>query len=333
MKKLLFSVLIFTVVISTLGLSSNSNVSYAAESNSVKKEKEGNYSESFELDGVHYFYEDTEIYTLTITKASTGEETIVYKDKLSKDEDEIYYQYKPGITEPRNESKMLKATAGVKIKSLKPADVKDLKKIKEKVLNDKTILEKRSIKDFASLVDSTENNGSGEFTATATTTITNRINSALSSVYGSQYSFKYVSSLYKNGYYGYLYQHMSFSHTPKMSWWFDALAGIGIIATVVGTPISTLIGLAAWTSSAVGAYVLLMPTEFNKWNAYVYYTKEVKVASIYPYRSYYTRRHTAVTGSLGGAALSSLESSTKSTDYDNNSSILNTAIDNYIRYY
>lgn len=323
MKKLIYSALISTLVISSIGYSSGLNVSAASSLNELS-EINDKYSESFELNGVQYFYEDTNNYTLSITKAPNGEESIAYKDKLSSNDDEIYYQYTPGTTENKNSQ----ATAK-EISSLNATEERELNTIKEKVLNNEITLEKHSIKDFATVTHSNESKDASLLAAD--TSSVSKVNYSLSQVYGEQYVNKYLTSLTKDGYTGYLYQHMTFGATPKTSFAFDALAAIGIVATAVGTPISTLLGIAAWVSAVGGSYQLLKPTSFDTWTAKVYYQKEVKVGTIYPYRSFYDLTLQAVTGSQGYAALSEVKSTYKSSDYDNNTSILSTGIANYIK--
>ncbi|MGG0720209.1 hypothetical protein ABE096_21895 [Robertmurraya massiliosenegalensis] len=82
---------------------------------------------------MHYFYEDTEKYTLTISKSLNGEEIIAYKDKNGKD-DELYIQYKQGITNSVNESTVT-YEANTEITLLDSIDVEYLENIKEEVLN------------------------------------------------------------------------------------------------------------------------------------------------------------------------------------------------------
>lgn len=154
MKKIFYCFLISTLVISTLVLSSAASASSFNDVLKGSEGEEGFYSETFELNGVHYFYEDTEKYTLTISKSLNGEEIIAYKDKNGKD-DELYIQYKQGITNSVNESTVT-YEANTEITLLDSIDVEYLENIKEEVLNNERILEKRSIQEFAIVTDLTE---------------------------------------------------------------------------------------------------------------------------------------------------------------------------------
>ena len=218
-----------------------------------------------------------------------------------------------------------------KITLLSSIDVKVLEYVKEEVLNNGIVIEKHSIQEFATVTDLTE--GEEVNLLQAGTFSVSKINNSLAEVYGAQYTNKYLTSMTRDGYTGYLYEHMTFGSSPKTSFFFNALASIGIVATAVGTPITGLLGIAAWISAAGGAYQLLKPTDFDQWNSTVYLQKEVKVGTVYPYRAFYDRSLISVTGDRGNAALSSVKSTYKSSDYDNNSSILNTGITNYILYH
>lgn len=169
--------------------------------------------------------------------------------------------------------------------------------------------------------------------AAADTSAISKIHYSLAAEFGSAYTSKLLTSKKEQGYTGYLYQHMTFGATPSETARkaFDVLTAIGIIATWASTPVSGLIGLAAWTSSAAGYYVLMQPAEFKQWLARVYYQKEVKVEKIYPYRVFKDIKVTAVTGSKGYAALGTPVTEFKSSDYDKNADIISTGITNYIR--
>ena len=99
MKKIIYA-LVFSLVISMISFASGTKVS--ATSLNELSETNSDFSESIEINGVHYFYEDTTNYTLTITKAPNGEEIIAYKDKLKGNEDEFYYQHTLGTSEKIN---------------------------------------------------------------------------------------------------------------------------------------------------------------------------------------------------------------------------------------
>lgn len=324
MKKIFYYLLICTIVISTLSLSGNLSVSAASDS-------EGFYSEAFEIDGVQYFYEDTKSYTLTITKALNGEEIIAYKDKNGK-EDEIYTQHKPGITKSDIEQTVT-SEKNMEIISLNSIDVKEIENIKERVLNNEINLEKQTIQDFATVTNLTESESENSSLPSAGISSVSKVNHSLAQVYGAQFTNKYLTGTYKDGVAATLNQHMTFGASRNSSFLFNALAAIGIVATAVGTPVSGLLGIASWTSAAAGAYTLDFKSEFVTYNAKVYLQKEVKVDNVYPYRSFYDRGLTAVTGTQGYASLSSVNSTYKSNDYDSNSSILNTGIEYYLKYH
>jgi len=335
LKKIFYYFLVSTLFISMFSLASGLSVSAATSSNKVIEKNEGYYSEAFEVNGVKYFYEDNEEYTISITTSLNGDRIIAYKDKLGGNENEIYYLNETSNTLKTKYKNEPIYTTNIEMTSLQTSDIKNLENIKEKVLNNEIKLEKKSIQDFAEvthLVESEDVSLLEPKIISNSTTSASKVYQALAEEYGQQYTYKYLSSLTKSGYTGYLYEHMTFGAYEKTSLLFDAATSIGIIATALGTPISGLIGIAAWVSAGFASYELLMPTEFKKWNATVYKQKVVKVKSIYPYRAFYDRHLTAVTGSKGTAVLSNVKRTYKSSDYDSNYTLLSKGIDYYIRY-
>lgn len=332
MNKLFNYILICTLVISTFFMPGFSNVSAATNLSDFQEQEkfEGTYKETIDLNGVHYFYEDTKDYTLTITKAPNGMEEIAYKDKTSK-VDEIYYYFNPGEKVNKIKTTDLKATVE-EVKSLNVTAIAELEAIKEKVMNKELLLEKRSLQDFSAATPVTESKENSMSLAASTSGV-NSIYNSLAVEYGSTFVNKYLTSLTRNGTTGQLYQHMTFGATPKSSKLFDALTAIGVIATWASTPVKGIIGIASWASATGGYYTLMNPTEFKTWNAYVYNAKEVKVGSIYPYRSNYDITMQATTGINSYAALGSPSTKFKHSDYNSNLTVLQNGIDVYNRSY
>ena len=333
MKRFINIVLIVTLFISTSGLMNVLSVNAASTSNATSPsiESENYFSEAFESNGVQYFYEQTAEYTITITRALNGEQTIVYKDTLNNGSDEIFYHFEKRNSEISHYVYETIPEEEVQTIPLDSSDIEKLKSIRDAVLNNEITFEKQALQNIAE-VTYFEEEGETDSLSSIQPASASKVTQALSAIYGSPYLNKYLTSLTRRGYTGYLYQHMTFGSSIKTSVLFDVLTGIGIVATAFGTPISSLLGIAAWVSAGAAGYQLVRLTSFSQWNATVYLQKEVKVSNSYPYRAFYERYLTAVTGSQGTAALSGVNSSYKSSDYDNNTTLLTKGIDLYIGY-
>lgn len=295
---------------------------YAEDINSAKSNDISNninsgstYSETFEANGVTYFYEDTLTYTIVITDSINGEQTISFNDKTQKNDEILYTLSKQGFNS--NNKQISKQSSSDK-------DPNSIQEIKKNFFNGQINVERIDLDSISVSIPPNDNNffeiNSAGLTGASA------VNREMQKRYGSTFTYRYLTQLTRNGRTGTLYQHRTYGAIPEASRLFNTLTTIGIIASAFSTPASSLVALASWTSAAGSAYQLARSTTFTEWKATVYLQKLVKVGSIYPYRSYYDRHHKAITGSSGAYVDPQIVRTYKNSDYDNNTSILITGI-------
>lgn len=159
--------------------------------------------------------------------------------------------------------------------------------------------------------------------------IAKKIDKALTDEYGEPYSAKQIASLTSKGYTAYLYRSMSFDRYKKTSW---ALAIGTTLANVVSTlslPQSTVLKILTFVKNAgTSVYKLAKSTDAYKYVANVNTYKEVKVKSLYPYRAAKTQYGTAYVGDKTAAYI--YNKTSKDSDFDNNTTLMQKGIENYI---
>lgn len=307
------------------------SVSAATRLNNVIEKKEGHYKETFEINGVKYFYEDNEEYTISITMSLNGDRIIAYKDK-SVGDNEIYYLNETSNTLKTRYKNEPVDTSSIEMNSLQTSEIKDLENIKEKVLNNEIKLEKKSIQDFGEVTHFAESKDVDLLKPNSISDDARKVYKALAREEGPQYTYKWLMTRYSNGIEARLYGHKTFGAHKKASKIFKAGTAIGIIASFLSFPISKIVGIASWVSAGLATLELAKGSEFQEWSATAYRQKVVKIESVYPYRAFYDKHYSAAVGPKG-AVLSKVLRTYKSSDYDSNDTLLSKGIEYYIRYH
>lgn len=157
------------------------------------------------------------------------------------------------------------------------------------------------------------------------------IGTKLAGTYGQQYTEKFITSILYEGYYGGIYEDMSFYMTKKI----DYLAYAGVAATLVATalswPLSSVMLVCTCVSLASGIVAIKNDVTASVYTAKVGYEKNVHVLSNTTYCVGKTITYDALVGDKD-CALKHINT-IKDGNFDNNTQILQTGIDNYIKYW
>lgn len=262
-----------------------------------------------EIDGVKYYFKDTPQYTINIIE---DDSVHVYLKDKSENKLKVYektsnYIMKNSIFDNTTQKDSCDFNIG-----LNDQDI-------EKYISGFELKEEYNVSDFEV----------GE-TRASEYEIARRIDEKLSEYYGSTYSNKFIDSMYEQGKYARLYESMHFERYKYHSWWLDFGTAVGLVATIVSWPTTTIMAICATYTTATG--VVSLANSFNSYEyvANVHWNKEVKVGSIYPYRAGKTVKGRVLLGDIDAAYKKG--KTNKHSDFDDNKSLMRTGINNYILY-
>lgn len=261
-----------------------------------------------EKDGVKYYFKDTPQYTINIIGDANIH--VYFKDK-SKNTLKVYENNQNTITQ-NSTLNNIKIDLPDFSSGLNDKDI-------EQYVSNCELKEEYNVSDFEI----------NEFRA-SDYEIARRIDKKLSEYYGSTYSSKLIDSMSEQGKYAKLYERMHFERYKYHNWWLDAGTAIGLVATVVSWPATTIAAICATYTTATGVISLVNSFRSYEYVANVHWNKEVKVGSIYPYRAGKTTKGRVLLGDKDAAYKKG--KTTKHSDFDDNKGLMRIGINNYIEY-
>lgn len=294
-----------------------------------------------EIDGVKYYFKDTSNYTVNVIEDNKGDMYLYVKDKISN-------------TIQSYEKKSEKKFDGL-MSSSKEADIFVLDKNSdyndiEELVNGCQLVEEYKMDDFlleefsiderlednsllsqnAAVLQEEKINLDEEVELNASTTsVGSRVDRKLKSYYGNPFSNRHIGTYRERGKTAKLYHSMHFERYKYRAWGLVALTSVGIVASIVSFPASTILATCAVVSIGAGVYGIAKSFTANEYVANVHWNKVVQVGSIYPYRAGKTIKGRIFLGDIDAAY--SKKGTNQNWDYDDNLLLMKTGIKNTMR--
>lgn len=158
-----------------------------------------------------------------------------------------------------------------------------------------------------------------------------KIDAELTSIFGSPYSSVYRDHLSSQGYTAYLYESMHFERYKHTSWFLDAGTSIVAIATTLAVSQSIVQKIFTLVGDAFTGLSLYNDVTSDQYVANVHNNKTVKVGTIYPYRAGRSEYGYCYVGDRA-AAYKSRNKVKKDYDFDDDESLMQRGIYNFINY-
>lgn len=352
MKKFQKRLVSLVLVLSMVVVPFSNNIAFAENANGtldyrvLEKEHDDEFIDDEvwetydEIDGVKYYFKDTSRYTVNVIEDNKGDMYLYVKDKISN-------------TIQSYEKKSEKKFDGL-MSSYKEVDIFVLDKNSdyseiEELINSCQLVEEYKMDDFlleeSNIDDLSEDNNLLSQNAgvlqekidldeevelnASTTSVASRVDRKLRSYYGSPFSNRHIGTYREKGKTAKLYHSMHFERYKYHSWGLVAGTTVGMVASIVSLPASTILATCAFVSVGAGFYGLAKSFTANEYVANVHWNKVVQVGSIYPYRAGKTIKGRIFLGDIDAAY--SKKGTNQNWDYDDNLLLMKTGIKNTMR--
>lgn len=325
MKKLLSMFVVIVLLISNISIVAEAKNISSFDNNVKILKSEENNDEKIEISStdktIEYYYENND-FIIAISQLPNGKFDIVKNDKTINEVTQDFVE----IDEIR---KLVKYSTDYNIsvnnvsEELLFTEIKELLQNKELILKNVVDIENKVINEKANTIES----------YLAGIDIAEKIDNALSECYGYPYSERSLDSLTQNGYTAYLTESMHFERYKHYSWFIDAYTTITAVSGWMGITQATVMQIFYTIfNTAISAYSIANDVTGNKYVANVHYNKMVRVFSIYPYRAGKTIPGYAYVGDRD-ASYEQKGSIREDNDFNENRTLMETGINNYINYY
>lgn len=318
-KKIIALFLSLVLTTSSFTFAHANNVKYDDENEFdtiIYEESDNEIVELIELDGTYFYFQDTDEYTLSITKYPSGNVNVVKNDKLNNSLEESI------ITENQDNEIQMFSARDIDI-------ISEMKLLSERVLDNQIELETDLSHYFENVVTYDEEEVIIDGNIHSNRSVASLIDEELSGEFGSPYNDRLRGGLSYRGYSASLYESMHFTRSKYTSWFINAGTAVGIVASLMGIPTSLVLKIFTYTSIGVGVYSIIADVTGNKYYADVHNNKTVKVKDIYPYRAGRSEYGFCYVGDKS-AAYQSRNKVRQDYDFDDNTGLMRKGIDNYI---
>lgn len=283
MKKILCLFLAFVMLISAPVQAFAQNVEND-QINIIDESMELDNSEIIQIGDFYYIYLENNEKILCMTVNIEGNLVNAYSRQLNEDK---MIEYKPKSTTSLNES-IFNTDKLFNNRELKTTDI-DINNILN-LLNDNDFVDTKEINidiSYEGVLDSDSNNDENLNLNTSllrSSESTKAINKAKKK-YGSTVIGKYLTKGTYNGKTGYLYYTRTFGAYKSENIYVAAGLTLSAISAMLGLPPAGAKQIISLVAGVGGALVSLKAETVRKYKTTCYNNKEVKVGSIYPYRS------------------------------------------------